>query len=128
MVVTESSFGVLLLTVVVLAYVVISAVPRVDEKSDGYQKFYALSTLGVAYLVLLTMLLFLGDQLADVEPVEQVLWLAALSYLLFGLTMLYDVFDDWLRLFADPEYNTLVEAAMVAALVVVLVVYLLLVP
>jgi hypothetical protein len=128
MVVTESSFGVLLLTVVVLAYVVISAVPRVDEKSDGYQKFYALSTLGVAYLVLLTMLLFLGDQLADVEPVEQVLWLAALSYLLFGLTMLYDVFDDWLRLFADPEYNTLVEAAMIAALVVVLVVYLLLVP
>ncbi|PSP27724.1 hypothetical protein BRC65_04220 [Halobacteriales archaeon QH_2_65_14] len=128
MVVTESSFGVLLLTVVVLAYVVISAVPRVDEKSDGYQKFYALSTLGVAYLVLLMMLLFLGDQLADVEPVEQVLWLAALSYLLFGLTMLYDVFDDWLRLFADPEYNTLVEAAMVAALVVALVVYLLLVP
>lgn len=126
--VAESPFALLLLTVVALAYVMLSAVPRIDQKPDGYRKFFALSTLGIAYLVLLALLAFLGDVLSGVEPVEQVLWLAVLVYLLFGLTLLYDVFDDWLRLFVDPEYNTLVEVSLVVALVVVLGVFFLLVP
>ena len=95
--VAESPFALLLLTVVAIAYALLSSVPRVDQKPDGYRKFVALSTLGIAYL-------------------------------LFGVTLLYDVFDDWLRLFVDPDYNTLVEASLVVALLVVLGVFFVLVP
>ena len=126
--VAESPFALLLLTVVAVAYALLSAVPRVDRKPDGYRKFVALSTLGIAYLVLIAMLAFVGDNLPDVEPVEQVLWLAVFAYLLFGVALLYDVFDDWLRLFVDPDYNTLVEASLVVAVLVVLAVFFVLVP
>lgn len=128
MVGSEFPFTLLLLTVTVLAYAMVSFVPRVDEKPDGYRKFVALTTLGIAYLVLLSLLLFIADEFSAVEPVERVLWIAVFAYLLFGLTMLYDVADDWLRLFADPEYNTFVEASLVVAVVVLLVIFFLLVP
>jgi len=128
MAVADSPFALLLLTVAVLVYGIISLVPRVDNRiPDGYRKFVALTTLGISYLVVLAFLVFSIETVTNVEQMEQVLWLAVLAFSLFGLTLLYEVFDDWLRLFADPEYNTWVEASLVVAAVVLLVVFLLLV-
>lgn len=124
----ETPFVLQLLTLLALGYGILSYVPRVDEQPDGLRKFFALTTMGISYLVLLVILLALGDGLSDQEPVEALMWLALAGYFLFGLTLLYDVFDDWLRLFGDPDYNTLVEASLVLALIVLLVAFLLLVP
>ncbi|WP_436934182.1 hypothetical protein [Halovenus marina] len=117
-----------LITVVLIAYFLVSLVPRTDRMVDGYRKFVALTTLGISYLVIISLLLFVVEGLAETGSVETTLSIAVFAFLLFGLTFLYDVFDDWLRLFADAEFHTWVQLSMVLAVVVLLVVFFLLAP
>ena len=124
----DASLSLALLTVAALAYFLSALVPRVDAMERSYRKFVSLTTLGIAYLVLLTVLLTIVVEAPDGEPVGAVLAIAVAGFVLFGLSLLYDVFDDWLRMFADPEYNTWVEASMVLAVLVFLVVLFLLGP
>lgn len=127
MVEVETSIVLALLTVAALAYFLVALVPRVDEMEASYQKFGALTTLGITYLTLLPLLLSIAADSAASE-LGTVLSIAVAAYTLFGLTLLYDVFDDWIRLFADPEYNTLVEMSMVLAVLVLLTAFLVLAP
>lgn len=113
-------FAVTLLAVAAVAYFLADLVPRVDAMERSYRKFLALSALGIATLVLLGLLLTVLAESGDVGPVEIILALAVTTFVLFTVTLLGDVADDWLRLFADPEYNTWVEVSMVVALVVLL--------
>lgn len=127
MVEVETPIVLALLTVAALAYFLVALVPRVDEMEASYQKFGALTTLGITYLTLLPLLLSIAADSAASE-LGTVLSIAVAAYTLFGLTLLYDVFDDWIRLFADPEYNTLVEMSMVLAVLVLLTAFLVLAP
>lgn len=128
MVEADSSLVLPLLTVTVLAYVLASLVPRVDAMARGYRKFVSLTTLGISYLVLLAVLLTILVETPESEPIGAALAIAVAAFVLFGLSLLYDVFDDWLRMFADPEYNTWVEASLVLAVLVFLVAIFLLGP
>lgn len=128
MLTSETPFTLILLTVALLAYFVVSLVPRVDRMEDGYRKFVALTTLGIAYLVVISLLLFVVEDLAEAGSVETTLSIAVFAFLLLGLTFLYDVFDDWLRLFVDPEFHTWVQLSMALAVVVLLVVFFVLAP
>lgn len=111
-----------LLTVAAIAYFLASLVPRVDEMERSYRKFVSVTTLGLSYLILLTLLLTIVSESAEGEPVGLILGLATATFLLFGLTLLGDVFDDWIRLFADPEFNTWVELSMVLAVFILLLI------
>lgn len=111
-----------LLATVVVAFCLVALVPRVDGMTRSYRKFAALTTLGITYLVLLGLFMSILVGLEG-EPAEvAVLAIGAAGFLLFGLTLLYDVADDWLRLFADPEFNTWVEGSLVLAVLVILVI------
>lgn len=113
-----------ILTIVLLAYVHVALVPRVNEMVGGYRQFLALSALGIGYLVIMTATLTVLSSLHGVGSIESVLALATAAYLILGATILADVADDWLRLFADPDYNTWVELSMVVAVIVLLVIVL----
>ncbi|WP_290815036.1 hypothetical protein [Halovivax sp.] len=128
MVEADSAVLLSLLTVAALAYFIANLVPRVDAMERSYRKFLSLTTLGIAYLLLLPLLAFVLNDMGGVYGVGQVLAIAVAAHVLFGLTLLYDVFDDWLRLFADPEYNTWVEASLVVAVVLLLAAMFLLAP
>lgn len=117
-----------LLTVAALAYFLASLVPRVDAMDRGYRKFLSLTTLGISYVILLGLLLTILVESIEGDSVGLVLSLAVGAFVLFSLTFLWDVFDDWLRLFGDPEFNTLVEASMVLAVLIILLVFLWLIP
>lgn len=122
MVDTDPATLLALATTAIIAYFLVSLVPRVDAMTRSYRKFAALTTLGLAYLVLLTLYMAIITNL-DGDMVEGVvLAMGVAAFLLFGLTLLYDVADDWIRLFADQEFNTLVEASLVLAILVILVV------
>lgn len=121
MVDADTSLVLTLLTVAALTYFVADLVPRVDAMARSYRKFVSLTTLGIAYLVLLVLCLTIVAEMGTTDPIGSVLAIAVGAYVLFGLSLLYDVFDDWIRLFADPEYNTWVEVSMVLAVVVLLV-------
>lgn len=127
MVEVETPIVLSLLTVAALAYFLVTLVPRVDEMEASYQKFAALTTLGITYLTLLPLLLSISLD-APISEIATVLSIAVAAYTLFGLTLLYDVFDDWIRLFANPEYNTLVEMSMVLGVLVLLTAFLVLSP
>lgn len=109
-----------LLTVAALAYFLADLTPRVDSMERSYRKFLALSALGIGELVVLGLLLTVLADSVDAGSIEIILALAVLAFALFTVTLLGDVADDWLRLFADPEYNTWVELSMVVALIVLL--------
>ncbi|WP_254861862.1 hypothetical protein [Halovivax gelatinilyticus] len=128
MIETEPSLVLSLLTIAAVAYFVADLVPRVDALDRSYRKFLALTTLGVTYLLLLPVMLTILTEVDAGEPIGQVLAIAVAAHVLFGLTLLYDVFDDWIRMFADPEYKTWVEASLVLAVVVLLAVLFLLSP
>ncbi|WP_255169647.1 hypothetical protein [Natrononativus amylolyticus] len=128
MVDVDTSLVLALLTVATIAYFLTSLVPRVDAMRRSYRKFVSLTTLGIAYLVLLTVLLTIVVEVPQEEPVGAVLAIAVAAFVLFGLSLLYDVFDDWLRMLGDPAYNTWVEASLVLAVLVFLVVIFLLGP
>ncbi|MFP4591222.1 MAG: hypothetical protein ACLFMX_03790 [Halobacteriales archaeon] len=113
-------FALTLLAVAALAYFLADLVPRVDEMTRSYRKFLALSALGTAEVVLLGLLLTILAASTDAGSIEIILALAVTTFVLFTVTLLGDIADDWLRLFADPEYNTWVEVSMVVALVVLL--------
>ncbi len=117
-----------LLTVTVLAAGLTTLVPRVDAMTRSYRKFLALTTLGLSYLVLFPLLLSIVVEIPGEDPIGAVLAIAVGSFVLFGLSLLYDVFDDWIRLFGDAEYNTWVEASLALAVVVFLFVIFLLGP
>lgn len=120
MVDVDSSVTLTLLVVTVLAYALAALVPRVDAMERSYRKFVSLTTLGLSYLVLLVLLLTVVVEVPASDPIGSVLAMAVAAFVLFGLSLLYDVFDDWIRLFGDPEYNTWVEASLVLAVVVFL--------
>ncbi|WP_254767207.1 hypothetical protein [Salinilacihabitans rarus] len=128
MVDADTSLVLSLLAVAALAYFLASLVPRVDAMERSYRKFVALTTLGISYLVLLAVLLTILGETSGGDPIGAALAIAVAAFALFGLSLLYDVFDDWVRLFADPEYNTWVEASLVFAVLVFLVAVFLLVP
>ncbi len=117
-----------LLTVAFIGYTLISSVPRVDTMERSYRKFIALTTLGISYLILWTLLLTIIAESTEGEPVTLIMGLAVAAYLLLGLALLGDIFDDWLRLFADPEFNTLVELSMILAVIILLFIIFLLSP
>lgn len=122
MVETDAATMLALISTVLVAYLLIVLVPRVDEMTRSYRKFAALTTLGIAYLVLLTLFMAIITTI-DGDMTEAVVFsMAVAAFLLFGLTLLYDVADDWLRMFADPEFNTWVELSMVLAVLLVLVI------
>ena len=127
MVEAETPIVLSLLSVAALAYFLVSLVPRVDEMEASYQKFGALTTLGIGYLTLLPLLLSIAVD-GPTGDIGAVLSIAVAAFTLFGLTLVYDVFDDWIRLFADPEFNTLVEMSMVLAVLVLLTAFLVLAP
>ncbi len=108
------------LAVAALAYFLADLVPRVDALERSYRKFLALSGLGIAELVVLGLLLTVLAESGDAGSVELVIAVAVTAFVLFTVTLLGDVADDWLRLFADPEYNTWVELSMIVALIVLL--------
>lgn len=108
------------LAVAALAYFLADLVPRVDALERSYRKFLALTGLGIAELVVLGLLLTVLAESGDAGSVELVVAVAVTAFVLFTVTLLGDVADDWLRLFADPEYNTWVELSMIVALIVVL--------
>ncbi len=118
----DSSLVLALLTIAAVAYFVADLVPRVDALERSYRKFLALTTLGITYLLLVPVMLTILTGVGTDQPVGQVLAIAVAAHVLFGLTLLYDVFDDWLRIFSDPEYKTWVEVSLVIAVVVLLVV------
>lgn len=128
MVDVDTPLALSLLLVAALAYFLAALVPRVDEMPRSYRKFVALTTLGIAYLVLLAVVLTLLAETPGGESLGAVLAIAVAAFVLFGLSLLYDVADDWIRLFADPEYNTWVEASLVLAVVIFLAVLFLLGP
>jgi len=108
-----------LLATAALLFFVVALIPRVDEMRDSYRKFAALSGLGIAYLVGLVLL---GAVLAEGSSgaVETILAVGVGSFAVLGLALLGDVLDDWARLWAEPEFHTLTQAALVVAVVVVL--------
>lgn len=120
MVDTDASMILALASTALLAYFLISLVPRVDKMNHSYRKFSALTALGISYLVLGGLFMAILMELEGTMVVGVILALGVAGFLLFGVTLLYDVADDWLRLFADPEYNTWVEISMVIGLVVIL--------
>ncbi|MCU4741885.1 hypothetical protein OB955_20950 [Halobacteria archaeon AArc-m2/3/4] len=121
MVDVDNSVVLTLFVVTVLAYGLASLVPRVDAMERSYRKFVSLTTLGLSYLVLLVLLLTIVVEIPESDPIGSVLAMAVAAFVLFGLSLLYDVFDDWIRMFGDPEYNTWVEASLVLAVLVFLV-------
>lgn len=121
MVLALSDTTVALLAVAGLLYLLVTLVPRLDEQEASYRKFVGLTALGIGYLVgILLLLATLSQGTADAG--ETVLGIVVASVAILGLALLGDVFDDWVRLFADPEFNTLVEASLVVAVLVVLAV------
>ena len=121
MVSADDSLVLSLLAVAALAYFLASLVPRVDAMERSYRKFVSLTTLGISYLVLLALILTIVlTETTEGAPISAALAIAVAAFVLFGLSLLYDVADDWLRLFTDPEYNTWVEASLVLAVVVFL--------
>lgn len=117
-----------LLTVAAIAYFMLNFIPLIDDMGRSYRKFVALTTLGIGYLILLTLLLTIIAESTEGQPVTLILGLAVAAYLLLGLTLLGDVFDDWIRLFADPEFNTWVELSMILAVIILLFIVFLLSP
>lgn len=122
MVETDSATILALASTALIAFFLIVLVPKVDEMSRSYRKFVALTTLGLSYLVLGGLFMSILVELNGEMVVGVVLALGVAGFLLFGVSLLYDVADDWLRLFADPEYNTWVEASLALAVVIVLVI------
>lgn len=120
MVEADQSFVLSLLTIAAIAYFVADLVPRVDALERSHRKFLALTTLGLTYLLLLPVTMTILTDGAGADPVGGVLAIAVATHVLFGLTLLYDVFDDWVRIVADPEFQTWVQASIVAALVLFL--------
>lgn len=116
----DDSMVLSLLTVTILAYGLASLVPRVDAMERSYRKFVSLTTLGLTALVLVTLLFTIVVETPESDPIGAVLALAVAAFVLFSLSLLYDVFDDWIRMFGDPEYNTWIEASLVLAVVVFL--------
>lgn len=108
------------LAVAALAYFIADMVPRVDALERSYRKFLALTAVGIAELVVLGLLLTVLAASTDAGSIEIILALAVTAFVLLTVALLGDVADDWLRLFADPEYNTWVELSMVVALIVLL--------
>lgn len=119
---SESATLLALVAIAIIAYFLVTLVPRVDAMSRSYRKFAALTTLGISYLVLLLLFMTVLVTIDGEFTTAVVLAIGVAGFLLFGLTLLYDVADDWLRLFADPEYNTWVEASMVLGVVLILVI------
>lgn len=117
---TDQSLILSLLTIAAIAYFVADLVPRVDALERSHRKFFALTALGITYLLLLPVMMTILTEGTGSDPVGGVLAIAVAAHVLFGLTLLYDVFDDWLRIFADPEYRTWVQASIVVAIVVFL--------
>lgn len=122
MVDTDAATILALVSTAVVAYFLVSLVPRVDAMTRSYRKFTALTTLGLTYLVLLALFMSIVTELDGDMVVGVVLALGVAGFLLFGLTLLYDVADDWIRLLADPEFETWVEASLVLALLLLLVI------
>ncbi|MFP9191773.1 hypothetical protein [Natronosalvus vescus] len=120
MAIADTSLLLALLTVTALAYGLAALVPRVDAMERSYRKFVSLTTLGLSYLILLVAVLTILTETPESEPVGAILSIAVVAFALFGLSLLYDVADDWLRLFGDPEYNTWVEASLALAVLVFL--------
>ena len=120
----DSSLVLVLLAVIALAYGFTALVPRVDALDRSYRKFTALTAIGVGMVVVLAFLPVLAGDLVQTTA-ETVLALATFAFVVLAATFLVDVADDWLRLFGDPDYNTLVEASIVVAVLAVLVVFLL---
>ena len=114
----DPAYAVSLLTIAAVAYFLADLVPRVDALHRSYRKFVSLTTLGISYLILLVAYLTVLTETGGGDAIGLVLGIAVGAYVLFGLSLLYDVFDDWLRLFGDPEYNTWVEASLVLAVLV----------
>ncbi len=122
MVETDTATILALMSVAIIAYFIVTSVPRVDAMSRSYRKFTALTTLGITYIILIGLFMAILISI-DGQMIEAIiLALGVATFLLFGLSLLYDVADDWLRLFADPEFNTLVEISLVLAVVVFLVI------
>ncbi len=128
MIEVDSGLVLSLITVAALAYFMASQMPRVDRMERSYRKFLALTTLGISYIILWTLLLTILAESGTDSSVALALGIAVAAYVLFTLTLLWDVADDWLRLFADPEYNTWVEVSMVLAVGVLLYLVFLLSP
>lgn len=122
MVETDTDTLLALIAVIITAYGLVNLVPRVDAMSQSYRKFVALTTLGITYLVLLGMYMSILINLDGEMVIGVVFAIGVGGFLLFGLSLLYDVADDWLRLFADPEFNTWVEVSMVLAIILILVI------
>lgn len=116
----DQSLVLSLLTIAAIAYFVADLVPRVDALERSHRKFLALTTLGLTYLLLLPVMMTILTEGAGADPVGGVLAIAVATHVLFGLTLLYDVFDDWVRIVGDPEFQTWVQASIVAALVLFL--------
>lgn len=117
---TDAATILALVSTALIGYFLIALVPRVDDMIASYRKFAALTALGISYLVVGGLFMSILINLESDMTVGVVLALGVAGFLLFGVTLLYDVADDWLRLFADPEYNTWVEASLVLGLVVIL--------
>lgn len=111
-----------LLSVAALGYFLVATIPRVDDMDRGYAKFAALTSLGIGYLVVLMLFLTVTAEGYFDEPVTRVMAIAVAGFLLLGVASLYWVADDWLRLFADPEFNTAVEASLLIAVIIVIIV------
>lgn len=116
----DQSLVLSLLTIAAVAYFVADLVPRVDALKRSHRKFFALTALGITYLLLLPAMMTILTSEAASDPVGGVIAIAVAAHVLFGLTLLYDVFDDWLRIFGDPEYRTWVQASIVAAVILFL--------
>lgn len=108
-----------LLSNAALLFFLVVLVPRVDDMADSYRKFVALSSLGIGYLVGLVLL---GAVLAEGtgSPVEIILAVGVGSLAVMGIALLGDVLDDWARLWAEPRFHTLTQAALVLAVLIVL--------
>lgn len=102
-----------------LLFFLVALVPRVDDMADSYRKFVALTGLGIGYLVGL-VLLGAVTALGESGPLVTILAVGVGAFAVLGIALLGDVYDDWARLFADPEFHTWTEAALVLAVLVVL--------
>lgn len=109
-----------LLATAALLFFLVALVPRVDEMADSYRKFVALTGLGIGYLVGL-VLLGAVVALGESGPLVTILSAGVGALAVLGIALLGDVYDDWARLFADPEFHTWTEAALVLAVLIVLV-------
>lgn len=100
-------------------FFLVALVPRVDDMEDSYRKFVALSGLGIGYLV---GLLLLGAVISEgtTGPVATIMAVGVGSLAVLGLALLGDVLDDWGRLWAEPQFHTLTQAALVLAVLIAL--------